>query len=414
MTRIILALAAALSTAASLQVQQNGRVGGAEARAAALPNIAEMVSEVDQDKLIASVAALESFGTRYASTAACEAAGTEIGDWFRMFGLPTEFEYFQFGTSPHVNTTSNFIATLPGRVDPSRIIIVSAHYDSFSNEAQTRAPGADDNASGVAVVVELARILRNYRFDFTVKFIAWGAEERGLVGSRYHAQAAQQRQDRIIATIVADMVGYVDAAPEDLDIVSDPRSQWLADRYAAAATAYGGLASARRTQSQFSSDCMAFWEKHYTSACAIEDFNSSNPYFHKATDIVSTLNPDFLAATARATLALVAELAQPISMPAPPTALQVVTQTSTSRFRRARSALLTWEASDGAVAGYNIYRATSSHGEYRRLTTSAVTGTAYIDYVLDPSNTYYYVVTAIDQSGRESNYSGETSDEVTR
>lgn len=413
MTRIILALAAALSTAASLQVQENDRIGGAEARATTLPNIAQMVSEVDPDKLIASVAALESFGTRYASTAACEAAGTEIGDWFRMFGLPTEFEYFQFGTSPQVTTTSNVIATLPGRVDPSRIIIVSAHYDSFSNQAQTRAPGADDNASGVAVVVELARILKNYRFDFTVKFIAWGAEERGLVGSRYHAQAAQQRQDRIIAAIVADMVGYVDAAPEDLDIVSDTRSQWLADRYAAAA-AYGGLASAKRTLSQVGSDCMAFWEKHYPSACAIEDLNSSNPHYHKTTDTVSTLNPDFLAATARATLALVAGLAQPISTPAPPTGLQVVTQTSTSRFRRARSALLTWEASDGAVAGYNIYRATSSHGEYRRLTTSAVTGTAYIDYVLDPGNTYYYVVTAIDQSGRESNYSGETSDEVTR
>lgn len=411
-TRITVAIvAAAVSTAASLQLQTDTGASPAPERAAA--PIAGMVAEVDRNYLIAYVAALESFGTRYASTAACEAAGTEIGEWFRTFGLPTEFEYFQFGTPTPV-TTSNVIATLPGRVDPSRIVIVSAHYDSKSGEPHAPAPGADDNASGTAVVAELARVMRNHPFDFTVKFIAWGAEERGLVGSRHHAQAARRRDDRIIATIVADMVGYANAVPEDLDIVSDDRSQWLAGRYAAAATGYGGVASVTHVQAQFGSDCMAFWEAGYASACAVEDNPLTNPYYHRPTDTLATINFDLLTAAARATLALVAQLAQPISTPAPPIGLEVSSQTSTSLFRRARSSRLTWEPSADVVAGYHIYRAASPHGQYRRLTTSTVSGTEYVDYVLDPTVTFHYVVTAVDASGRESNYSAEASDEVTR
>ena len=401
--------------AASVVLLLHVQLAGAppQSGAAAAAPIDDMVADVDGRNLVASVAALESFGTRYASTASCEAAGTQIGAWFRTFGLATEFEYFRFGTTPPV-TTSNVIATLPGRVDPSRIVIVSAHYDSTSNEAQSRAPGADDNASGVAVVLELARIMRKRDFDFTVKFIAWGAEERGLIGSRYHAQGARQRQDQILAGIVTDMVGYANATPEDLDLATDSRSEWLARRYAAAAAEYGGLRSVSHLRSQYGSDCMAFWEQGYSAACAIEDDPLTNPNYHRVTDTVATINVEFLTATARATLALVAQLAQPVSTVRPPTGLRVVTQTSTSLFRRLRSAVLTWEPSDDAVTGYHVYRASSSHGEYRRLTASPIAGTSYGNYFLDANTTSYYVVTAVDRSGRESNYSGEASDEITR
>lgn len=407
--RIILAIAA-LGTVVSLPLPQTDTPADPGAAGTAAATIPELVAEVDRRNLLAAVAALEGFGTRYASTSAGEASATEIGEWFTTFGLPTEFEYFQFGTAPPVNT-SNVIATLPGTVDPSRIVIVSAHYDSRSDQPQTFAPGADDNASGVALVVELARIMANHRFDFTVKFIAWGAEERGLVGSRHHAQRARQRGDPILACVVADMVGYADVAPEDLDVVSDDRSQWLAQRYAAAAASSGGLAAFNRVRTQFGSDCMAFWEQGYASACAIEDDPPTNPHYHKATDTHATVNLDFLTATTRGTLALIAQLAQPISTPAPPTRLQVVSQTSTSLFRRARSVLLTWEASEDAVVGYHVYRAATSHGAYRRLTTSPLNETFHIDQLIDEHATFHYAVTAVDRSGRESNYSAEVSDE---
>jgi Zn-dependent M28 family amino/carboxypeptidase len=384
------------------------RVAGTSA---ADPTVAQMVADVDPNRLVAFVADLESFGTRYASTAAGEASATRIGELFRSYGLQTEFEYFQFGTSPSY-TTSNVIATLPGHVDPSRVVMISAHYDSRSEQPQTLAPGADDNASGVAVVLEAARILSRRPFDFTVKFVAWGAEEQGLLGSRHHARLARQRGDRIVASVVADMVGYADAMPEDLEIVSDETSQWLAVRYGAAASGYAALQTVRQVRAQFGSDCTSFWEQGYPAACAIEDNPLTNPHYHRTTDTVSTLNVDFLAASARATLALVAELAQPVSTPAPPSGLEVTSQTSFSVFRQARSALVRWDASRDAAAGYHVYRATSSHGEYRRLTTSPLSTTSFVDPLLDPETSFYYVVTAVDRSGRQSNYSGEASDVV--
>ena len=387
----------------------------AAAQGLASPAITTLAANVDPERLIAIVAALESFGTRYASTSACEAAGTWIGTWFKAIGLSTSFEYFGFGTSSTTTyTTSNVIATLPGRVDPSQIVIVSAHYDSYSDQRQTLAPGADDNASGTALVLELARILKDQPFDFTVKFVAWGAEEWGLNGSRFHARQALQRGDQVVASVVADMVGYADATPEDLEIVSNEASQWLAARYAAAAATYGGLSGVRQVRTQFGSDCTSFWEQGFASACSIEDYPLRNPYYHLTSDRYQTLNTAFLAASTRATLALVAELAQPVSTPAPPVGLEAATQISrslfrTSLFRRARTVVLTWEPSRDTVAGYHVYRATSPHGEYRRLTSTPVAATLYLDQWLDSTATFFYVVRSVDSAGRESNPTGEAS-----
>jgi len=242
--------------------------------------------------------------------------------------------------------------------------------------------------------------------------VAWGAEEWGLNGSRYHARQALLRGDQVVASIVADMVGYVDATPEDLDIISDEASQWLAARYASAAATYGGLSSVRQVRTQFGSDCTSFWEQGFASACSIEDYGLRNPYYHKTTDTLETLNLPFFAASTRATLALVAELAQPVSTPAPPVGLEAATQISTSLFRttlfrRARTVVLTWEPSRDTVAGYHVYRATSSHGEYRRLTSTPVAATSYLDQWLDSAATFFYVVRSVDSAGRESNPTGE-------
>lgn len=119
----------------------------AAAQGLASPALSGMADAVDPERLIAIVAALESFGTRYASTSACEAAGTWIGTWFKAIGLSTSFEYFGFSSAP-MYTTSNVIATLPGRVDPSQIVIVSAHYDSYSDQRQTLAPGPTTTRQG--------------------------------------------------------------------------------------------------------------------------------------------------------------------------------------------------------------------------------------------------------------------------
>jgi len=370
------------------------------------PRIAEMVGQVSSARILDSVANLQSYQTRYASTSNCEASGTYIYDFFRQYGLQTDADYFTFSASNY--TTSNIIATIPGQVSPDRVVIVCAHYDSYSNQAKTAAPGADDNASGTAAVMEIARILAGYQFDFTIKFIGFSAEEWGLYGSKHYAQAARQRGEDILGVINMDMIGYADRLPEDLDLIVNDRSDWLGNKYVASATMYAPLAILQAINASVTgSDHSPFWDQGYSALLGIEDIPLKNPYYHKPTDTVDTLNLDFATAVTRASLAAVAELAQPSSPVAPPTGIQARSQTVRSLFTSRKMVVLTWNPSPGNIAGYHVYRTLTSHTGYQRANAALVRQPYYVDRLLRTDVTYYYVVTAVDAQGRESNYSVE-------
>ena len=365
----------------------------------------ELAAQVSRDRLRQTIADLESFGTRYASTASGEAAGSYVLETFRRLGLEATSDYFTPSTTPSY-TTSNLVATLPGRADPERVVIVSAHHDSFSDRPETLAPGADDNASGVAAVIEAARLLVGHDFDFTVRFLAFGAEERGLLGSQRYAQGARQRGEQIVAVVNLDMVAYADRRPEDLDIVASSSSGWLAARLAAAATATASLASVTQVRATFGSDCSPFWQQGFAAVCGIEDVPLANPCYHRTTDRLDTLDLDLATAITRATVATVAELAQPFQTPAPPAGVVARSQVSRSLFRRARTVTLEWRAAATSAVGYNVYRAEVSHGAYRRLNATPLREQSFAE-LTDPAKDLFYVVTAMDATGRESNYSGE-------
>src|SRR5208282_4604665 len=112
-----------------------------------------------------------------------------------------------------VTDIASVIAVLPGATQPGKRIIVSAHYDSVNlrakgdKAAEAPAPGADDDASGVAVVLELARVMSQYRFQKTIVFIAFGGEEIGLVGSSRYASRAKANHEQIEAVFNNDIVG---------------------------------------------------------------------------------------------------------------------------------------------------------------------------------------------------------------
>ncbi len=103
----------------------------------------------------------------------------------------------------------NVVATLPGR-DPGRIVLVSGHYDSIPsdvNDARSDAPGANDDASGTAAVLELAQVMAGHEFDATIVFVAFAGEEQGLLGSTHFARAARAEGQRIEAMLTNDIVG---------------------------------------------------------------------------------------------------------------------------------------------------------------------------------------------------------------
>ncbi len=371
--------------------------------------VQSLIAQVSRDRLAAHIQDLESFQTRYATTGSARAAAETVFRHFADVGVAVQTEEFVSGGV----TVSNVIATIPGRVSPNQVVIVGAHYDSFARTVfLTTAPGADDNASGTAGVMEMARILAGQAFDFTVRLIAFGAEETGLNGSRDYATRARQRGEQVVGMLDLDMIAFVDRAPEDVDVTANPASTWLVDQYVSLAAAYTGL-SVRRIidASSRSSDHAPFWDQGYAAVEIIEDIPLANPYYHTAGDRFGTLNIDFATDVVRTTLAVAATLAQPVNAPSPPASVRLRNQVSSSLFSNLETTFIEWDRSRDTAARYNIYTASNSHGDYRKLNAAPITGTSFVQNRFFRSATTpdrpFYVVTAVDASGREGNRSME-------
>ena len=120
-------------------------------------------------------------------------------------------------------TFRNFEVTLPGRTRPGEIVIVGGHYDSVEGT-----PGADDNASGTAAVIELARLLKDTPAERTIKFVAFVNEEPPFffsedMGSRRYSKAARAHGDTIVAMLSLETIGYYRDAPWEPALPSGTR-----------------------------------------------------------------------------------------------------------------------------------------------------------------------------------------------
>ena len=215
--------------------------------------------------------------------------------------------------------------------------------------------------------------------------------------------------DRIVGVINLDMIAYADAMPEDLQVIVNSASGWLADRFLDAATNYGVLGATKTVDASFVySDHAPFWDGGYPALLAIEDDPLQNPYYHKTTDTLDKINLDFFTSATRASLGLLAELAQPLreGYPKTPAGLAATSVVYSSLFSALKAVCVTWSAQPDA-AGYNVYRTNSSHLDYVKVNDSPVVGTTYLDDDVRTDLAYYYVVTAVGATGLESNRSRE-------
>jgi hypothetical protein len=376
------------------------------------------VARVSKADLTASIGDLQNFQTRYAGTAGCEAAGAYLYAAFARLGLAVEYDAFTFNRNRY--TSRNVVATLPGKVDASRIVIVCGHYDSYSNQASTLAPGADDDGSGAAAVLAIAGILAGQELGYTVKFICFSAEEWGLYGSDHYAQAAKAAGLNIQGVLNLDMIAYGPSSPASLDVVANSGSSWLADQYLAAASLYTTLEAKKLIFASWDyGDQSPFWSAGFSAICGIEKEEPANPYYHTTKDTLSTLNMDYATIVTKASLATVAVLAKPaaaippVPPVPPPSGLRARSQIVSSLYASVKTVVLDWAASAGTVAGYNVYRSDGARGSYVKRNAALLTGLTLRESLLDPATSYYYVVTAVDSQGRESARSNEAKDDGT-
>ena len=155
----------------------------------------------------------EVLGSRVVETDEELAARAYIADQFKSMGYNVEIQPFTFERRDVIYESANVIATKQGKFDQT--VILGAHYDSVSErvceDIEEVGTGAGDNASGVAVMLEVAEVLAKYKTRGTIKFIAFGAEEMGLRGSRYYSEQMTEKEiSNTVTMIDLDSVGAGD------------------------------------------------------------------------------------------------------------------------------------------------------------------------------------------------------------
>lgn len=191
------------------------------------PSITKMMDEVSAKRLEADIRSLVGFGTRNTLSsqtdpkrgigAARDWIYTEFQKISQACGgcLTVEkqsFEQPKAARIPQPTILTNVVATLKGTTDPDRVYVVSGHYDSMCTsptDGECDAPGANDDASGTAAVIELARVMSKNKYDATIIFMTVAGEEQGLLGATYFAEQAKQKAMNIEAMITNDIIGGV-------------------------------------------------------------------------------------------------------------------------------------------------------------------------------------------------------------
>ena len=162
----------------------------------------------EDGSLAATIAALEAMGNRATHEKQWEAARWIAGR-FADLGLQVTLPTYQKGG----RSWPNVVATLEGKERREEVVLVIAHLDSTASDAPFLAPGADDDASGVAVLLDVARQLRGRPLARTVQFVAFSNEEEEAAGSRAFARAARLSGTRIAAVVNFDVLGYAGPSP---------------------------------------------------------------------------------------------------------------------------------------------------------------------------------------------------------
>ena len=191
------------------------------------PEIRKMISEVKSENMETTVKKLVSFGTRHtlsdtkSSTRGIGAAQRWVKSEFDNYALVSNgrltsvIDYFTIKADgkriKNDSQLGNVMATLKGtEATDDRVLIISGHLDSRATDVMDSsidAPGANDDGSGVAAMMELARIMCKREFPFTIIFVAVVGEEQGLYGAKYLADKAKEQKWNVIAMINNDMIG---------------------------------------------------------------------------------------------------------------------------------------------------------------------------------------------------------------
>ncbi len=290
--------------------------------------IATRIRQIDVTHLQRHVETLAGFGPRSVDDPQAVARARDfLEDELTLYGYEVQRE--PFGVQPH---EVNLLASTVAREQPEAVVELGAHYDTVRGS-----PGADDNASAVAGLLEIARVLSDVACRRTIRFCLFGGEESGLRGSRAHVEAiAGNARQHVEGIVVFEMIGYRTRQPgsqrtplripwllspprtgDFICAVGNYRSRHLAARFQQAARRYvpqlpvfavkfwgGVLKDGAR------SDHRPYWHQKRRGIMITDTANFRNPHYHQPSDLPETLDYQFAGQVAQATMAMLIEWAE--------------------------------------------------------------------------------------------------------
>jgi hypothetical protein len=221
---------------------------------------------------------LKSVSTRFYNTADKDLIGDFLASKLTGYGYTVTFDAFDSSGTP----CRNIVATKLGTTYPDEYVVVGGHYDSISPNPTSLAPGAEDNGSGTASVMEIARIAAGREFERTVQFVLFDSEEQGLYGSYHFVQDAANAGRDIIAAITMDMVSYYDTHYA-VRIEGETPWEWLMATMEAKVEQHTDIAK-QKDYNSWGSDHVPFQQAGIPAFLAIDYDYGSYPGYHQTDD----------------------------------------------------------------------------------------------------------------------------------
>lgn len=283
------------------------------------PRIREMLNQVNMDSLEATVQHLQDYGSRIWNSENAFAASDWIASRMEALGLEVEQQPFNANTWMGSGAAApNVIGIQRGTLYPDTYVVCGSHFDSFSYEAMYgggTAPGADDNATGVASVLESARIMTQYEFEYSIIYCAYGCEEMGLYGSEAYASRCQEQGMDIIGYFNNDMNGFLYGDQIHIDCIYPNSVEPIGTYYMNVGSVYYPELPIRHVNfTQGDSDHTSFNNHGYMGIYPFEDYQNHSPYIHTPNDVIGTSVTSFEMSQqfCQMNIACLAEIANPI------------------------------------------------------------------------------------------------------
>jgi hypothetical protein len=260
--------------------------------------IREVVGSVSMTHLFDYQEALFRFGSKYITQPGNRQAIHYLAETLRGFGYEPELQWFE----TRGVETANVIARLTGTVSPDVVYAVSAHFDSSPGS-----PGADDNTSGTAGLVEMARVLAGRPMPATIEIALFTGEEAGLLGSREYVRRAVESGKNLVGALNNDMVGF--AEDHRLDNTIRYSNSGIRDLQHGAAILFSDLVTYHAKYYR-GTDAAAYYEAYGDIVGGIGSYPIlASPHYHQSHDVLETVNHQLVAEVAKVTTASIMLLA---------------------------------------------------------------------------------------------------------